>query len=441
MLVGTAMIAALFIAAVLGWRLFRDDSAGPDRESQSWSEIVVVDRLSGDVTWLDEDGEVVGDSTAAGRVGSMFAADGVVSLANSNTLTVLAERDSDDEHLVVELPARSDIEELVVDDRTLLVAGSASGGDVVIVDPTERMVTDIGAAVSATIPNTPLMFADTLQINLGGSLFAIADATNFQTIAIDPDREAPVFLPDQPVAVGNELIATSQTVGLQADVSLITLDRSTEANVPSEIPAGGVMIDDVLTMVSVNGAMFRLEAGDEETESLGVLAMPAGESVRSAAPTADGERIVVSGTTFQAVVDLDGTTIYSTVLAQGVEFLVPDVTWACLPVGGPGQWATIVDLDTGEHLADLTGVEVVSVVDDGCTVLAERNGITEVISPDGVVTVGTYDEVTLSPDGHSLVTVGDGVTELASIDELVLGEPIDLTDVVGTNSLFAFVPD
>jgi 5,10-methenyltetrahydromethanopterin hydrogenase len=80
-------------------------------------------------------------------------------------------------------------------------------------------------------------------------------------------------------------------------------------------------------------------------------------------------------------------------------------------------------------------------VDDGCTVLAERNGITEVISPDGVVTVGTYDEATLSPDGHSIVTVGDGMTELVTIDEMVLGEPIDLTDVVGTNSLFAFVPD
>lgn len=441
MLVGTAVIAAAFVVAVLGWRAFRDDSAGTGRETPTWSAIVVVDRLSGGVSWLDAGGEVVGDSTGAGRVGSVFAADGVVSVTNSTTLTVLADPEGDDENLVVELPARGSVEELALDDHTLLVAGAPGGGDVLIVDPTERVVTDIGEEVASTMPTSPLMFVDTFRTNIDGSLFAIADATNFQTIAIDPDGDAPAFLPDQPVAVGSELIATSQTVGLQADISLVTLDRSTKADVPSEIPAGGVMVDDVLTMVSVDGAIFRLEDGDEDIQSLGVLAMPAGESVMSAVPAAGGERIVVSGTTFQAVVDLDGTTRYSTVLSRAVEFLVPDATWACLPVGGPGEWATIVDLDDGEHLADLTGVEVLSVVDDGCTVLADRDGTAEVISPDGIVTVGTYDEVVLSPDGHSVITTGDGVTELRTTDELELGDPIDLTGVVGTNSLLAFVPD
>ena len=71
----------------------------------------------------------------------------------------------------------------------------------------------------------------------------------------------------------------------------------------------------------------------------------------------------------------------------------------------------------------------------------ERDGTAEVISPDGIVTVGTYDEVVLSPDGHSVITTGDGVTELRTTDELELSDPIDLTGVVGTNSLLAFVPD
>jgi hypothetical protein len=285
------------------------------------------------------------------------------------------------------------------------------------------------------------MFVDTLRTNFDGTLFAVADATNFQTIAIDPDSEAPVFLPDQPVAVGDGLIATSQTVGLQADISLVTLDRSTEASVPTEIPAGGVIADDALTMVSVDGGIFRIERGDEEADRRGVLAIPAGESVRSAEPAAQGERLVVSGTTFQAVVDLDGTTRYSTVLSQAVEFVEPDLTWACLPVGGAGMWATIVDLTTGEHLADLTGVEVVGIVDDGCTVLAERNGTTEVISADGVVTIGRFDQVVLAPDGRSVITIGDGSTELIAIEELELGEPVDLTAVAGTDTLIAFVPD
>jgi hypothetical protein len=441
MLVGTGLITVLFVGAVVGWRLLRDDSTRPGRDTPTWSDIVVVDRLSGDVTWLDENGEVTGESAGSGRVGSVFAADGIVSLANTSVLRVLADAADDEDGLVVELPTRATVDQLSLDERTMLVVGTSGGGDVMVIDPTEGIVTDIGADVASTMPSPPLMFVDTLRTNFDGTLFAVADATNFQTIAVDPDGDGPVFLPDQPVAVGDGLIATSQTVGLQADISLVTLDRSTEANVPTEIPAGGLIADDALTMVSVDGGIFRIEPGDEEADRRGVLAIPAGESVRSAEPAAHGERIVVSGTTFQAIIDLDGTTRYSTVLSQAVEFLEPDLTWACLPVGGSGMWATIVDLTTGEHLADLTGVEVVSVVDDGCTVLAERDGTTEVISPAGVVTIGTFDEVVLAPDGKSVITVADGSTGLIAIEELELGEPLDLTAVAGTNTLITFVPD
>lgn len=446
MLVGTALITLLFVAAVVGWRALRDEPSGPSRDAQSWSRIVVVDRLSGDVTWLDRDGAAVGESEGSGRVGSVFATNGVVAVANSSALTVLADPDADEdgaeaENLVVELPDRDTIDPLALDDRTLLVVGSSGGGDIMIVDPVDRSVTDIGAVVAATMPSPPLMFVETLHTNLDGSLYAVADATNFQTIAIDVDRDEPVFLPDQPVAVGDGLVATSETVGLQADISLVALDRSTEANVPTEIPAGGLMIDDTLTSVSVGGRIFRIEPGSEEADERGSLALPSGESVRSAEPAARGDRIVVSGTTFQAVVDLDGNTLFSTVLSQPVEFVEPALTWACLPVGGTGLWATVVDLTTGEHLADLTGVEVVAAVDDGCTVLAERDGIAEVISPDGNVVVGSFDEVVLAPDGKSVVTVAGSTVELVTIDELELGEPIDISDAAGTNSLISFVPD
>ena len=441
MLIGTAVIAAAFVAGVVGWRALRDEPSRSSRDSPTWSELVVVDRVSGDVTWVDTDGDVVGDSSGNGRVGSVFAADGVVTLASSNALTVLADPDDDEENLVVELPARGTVERLPLADRTLLVIGRTGGGDVVVVDPRERTVTDVGAAVASTLPNAPLMFVDTLRTNLDGSLFAIADATNFQTIAIRPDGDEPLFLPDLPVAVGDDLIATSQTVGLQADISLVTLDRTTEANVPAEIPAGGEIIDDTLTMVSVAGGIFRIEPGAEEAERLGILATPAGESVRAAAPVVGGDRIVASGTTFVAIVDLDGSAVYSTVLPQAVEFVEPEPTWACLPVGGPGHWAAIIDVDGGEQLADLAGVEVVSVVDDGCTVLAEREGVSEVISADGIVTIGTFDEVVLAPDGRSVVTVADGGTQLVPIEDLELGEPVDLSGVAGVNSLIAFVPD
>lgn len=443
MLVGTALITIVFVAAVVVWRFVRDDStSGPSRVSQDWSEIAFVDRISGDVTMVDPDGEVVGNSSGNGRVGSVFANDGVVSVANSRSLVVLAEPDDDDmENLEVAIPSRGQVTTLTTESRTLLVIGSPNGGNVMIVDPVERTVVDIGQAVSETLPTTPLMFVDTLQTDDDGSIFAIADATNFQTIAITTDDGSPVFLADQPVAVSDDLVATSQTIGLQADISLMTLERSTEAMVSAEIPAGGALVDDRLTMVSIGGGVFRVETGADEVERVGSLATPAGETVRGAVVAAGGDRLVVNGVTFAAVIDLDGNTVYSTVLPESVEFVRPHATWACLPVGGPGHWASIVDLTSGEHLADLTDVEVVEIVDDGCSVLVERSGSYEVISPDGLVVIGRHDEVVLAPDGRAVITVDGDVAELVPIDELTLGDPVDLSNVADDNTMIAFVPE
>ncbi|MAT06590.1 MAG: hypothetical protein CL424_16245 [Acidimicrobiaceae bacterium] len=449
MLVGTGIVTLLFAAAVVGWRWFGGGDSTNDRDRVGWSTIAVVDRTTGDVTYLDADGEVVGESLDHGRTGAIHAYDGTVSLTNSRTLTVVPPPGSDAEPLVVELPDRAQVTPVRTGDGTFLATGEPTGGDVSLVDVSAATVVDIGDLAIANSPVDPTMFVATMRWNDDGSLFAIADAANFQTIVVRPGDPEPIFLADQPIAVGDDLIATSQTVGLQADVSLMGLDRTAQATVPTEIPAGsiGVLRDDRLTMVAVDGGVYRIESGADAAERIGAVAVPAGAAIEWVAPIAGGDRLVVGGATFEVVVDLDGRTLFTTTFATAVDPTPPDPLWTCLPVGGSDGYHSIVDVESGEQLADLSGVEAIEgVAADGCSVLASIAGEAVVIGPEGTATIGAYDRAVLGPDGVSVVLVTeDGTVELLVVDvvddELVVGDPVDLSSLSEPDDLIAFVPD
>ena len=447
MLVGTAIVTLLFAGGVVGWRMLSDGDSSTDRDGASWSQLALVDRVSGDVTVVDASGSVVGQSTGHGRTGSVYAADGVLALGNSRTVTVLTDPGDDDvAPVIVDLPASGQVTPIRTSAGTYLALGSPTGGDVVLVELLTGAVVDIGELAADASPTTPKMFVETLRVDHDATMFAIADAASFQTIVVRPDQPDVVFLADQPIAVGDELVATSQTVGLQADVTLVDLERSVKASVPTQIPAGGigVMSGDTLTMVSVDGDVFRIEPGDDAANRLGAVAVPTGGVIQWVRPTLDGERLVVSGDTFEAVVDLEGRTLFTTTFASPVATPYPGPSWSCLPTGGAGGYHSIIDLDTGEQLADLSGVdEVLGTSDDGCTLLAQRSGGAEVIGPDGSTVVGPFESGVLAPDGRSLVRLAaDGTRELVEIDDgLVLGTPIDLTSLADADAYVVFIPD
>ncbi len=98
-------------------------------------------------------------------------------------------------------------------------------------------------------------------------------------------------------------------------------------------------------------------------------------------------------------------------------------------------------LETGEQIADLSGVEVVGTSRDGCTVLGERGDVTEVIGVDGTVNVGRVQSATLGPDGRTVIrTTTSGVSELLRIGgELALGDPVDISDHVSPNAIITFL--
>ena len=435
MLVTTIAITAVIAAGVFAWRTLRDgDDTGSTAEVE-WDEVALVDRRTGTVTTYGADGERLAETPGNGRVTAVHAHHETLALVGATTI-VLTDATGDGDPTVIEIPRGSTVSPIATAATSHLLVGTAAGGNLLVVDVADGSVIDVGEAAAPTVPK---LYADTVQVNTEGTRFAVADAANFQTIVVGEGIDGAAFLADQPVAVGDELVATSQVVNLQADISLVDLERRSQAVVPTELPRGGVMVEDELVMVSVDGGVFRVGPGDREAERIGSVAVPTGGSVAWARPAALGERLVVGGAGFVAVVDLDGGTLFTTTFVTPDEPLPPHPAWRCLPVAAD-VGHSIVDLASGEQVADLTGLTITAVAADGCTVIGERDGVLELVDGAGRVELGAHRDADLAPDGDSVVwTTTTGRVELVAVDaELDLGEPIELVDPP-TNLTVAFL--
>lgn len=439
MLISTIGITALVAVAVFAWTTFRGDGEdGGGSGDVSWDRIALVDRTTGAITLFDRDGEPVAERAGTVRLRDLYVHEDRIALVGTDEI-VITNPLREDPAVVVQIPAGSVVSPIETVTTMHLLVGDPAGGNLLIVDLADGEVIDVGAAAA---PALPKLFVDTVLASADGTAFAVADAANFQTIVVREGVEGASFLADQPVAVGDELIATSQVVNLQADVSLVTLERRTEAIVPTELPRGGIMVGDDLVMVSVDGGVFRIEPGDDEAERIADVAVPLGSTVTWALPSLGRDRIVIGGTGFEAVVDLDGEVTFQTTFATPVEPIRPRPGWRCLPVGADDTGHSIIDLESGEQRADLTGYAVVDVAADGCTVIGERARSFDLLSGDDSARLGVARSVALAPDGRAVVrTTTTGRTELVTVsDDLELAEPIELVGAP-TNLSVAFLRD
>lgn len=438
MLVTTIGITAVVAAGVFGWRTLRDE---PDREGAGggdWNQIVFVDRGTGTATAVDPDEPTVAAGSAASttRATAVHVQGDRLAVVQAGQITLTSIDGTAPGVIPIETGAV--VVRLPVADALWLAVGDEAGGNVVLVDGLSGATFDVGQLVA---PTQIRVFLETLRHDAAGTSFAMADASNFQTIVVHTDDDPPAasFFADQPVAVGGELLVTSEVVGQQADLALVDPDRNELAKVSGELPVGGVLVDDEVTVISVDGTMSRFGKDDTEADRLGTVAVPAGASIRWVQPTADGSRFVVFGDTFEAVVDLGGRTVYTTTFTAAVESPHVEPGWACLPVGGGDTYTALIDLESGELLADLAGVEVLGASADGCTVIGTRNGLTEVISDDGVAQIGQTRSAALAPDGNAVVlTTASGATQLVEVDGTSIGTPLDLSALAGSNPIVAF---
>lgn len=434
MLVTTVAITAIVAFAVIGWRVVRGDGDPLLGSTVEWDELALVDRTTGRTLTIDDAGETVQRFVGRGSANEVYTLGERVAIVGPTQIVL----DGREEPLIIPIERSDTVTPLRTSDTLHLVIGRPTGGNVVIIDVDTGEQLDVGALAEQ---RDPLLFAETVRSTDDGSAFAVADARRFQTIVVRSDETTATFFPSQPLALSDDRVVTSQIVGRQADIGVFDRDSNSKARVPTELPAGGVMIDDALLMVSTGGGVYRVTDDATEADRIGEIALPSGATVTSVARSFDGERLVVTGSVFQAIVDLDGTTLFSTTFTSPVSTEPPSPVWRCLPVGGDDTYHSLVSLDDGEQIVDLTGVSVTGVSQDGCTVLGERNGLTEVISEAGAAQLGRVRAATLGPDGSTVVrTTTAGITELITIgDDLELEDTVDISDVTPVNALVAFI--
>lgn len=437
MLVSTIVITVVVAAGVFAWRAVSGGDGASADPLDGWGAIALVDRATGDVVLVDETGTELRRLDGVGRVTEVHTHGRHLALVGP-TRIVLADTDDEIAPTTIEIERGSAVVPVETATTLHLLVGDPAGGNLLIVDVDDGTVIDVAAAAAPTVPK---LFLETVRVSADGSTFAVADAANFQTIVVGDAIEGAAFLADQPVAVGERLIATSQVVNLQADIALVTIERRNEALVPTELPRGGLMVGDDLVMVSVDGNVFRIRKGDREANRLGTLPVPADATVSWTRPSLLGERLVVAGNTFLAIIDLEASTLFATTFPADVDVQPPRPGWRCLPVGGGDSYHSLVSLDSGEQLADLAGSVVTAVADDGCTVVAERSGVSSIVAADRFVELGRLRDVVLSPNGDAVVwTTTSGRTEIVPVsDEGELGEPLELPGAP-TSLVVAFLP-
>lgn len=438
MLVSTIGVAALIIAGVAAWRLTRDDTESEAEAASAWSQVVLVDSTTGAVTAVapGDSPKAAARASATARVIEAYVEGDTIALAQAGQIALTTLDGSPPTIIPITLGAV--VTRLPIADTLWLAVGSSSGGNIVLVDGTTGTTIDVGALTEQA---TPRYFVDNIRYDATGDTIAIADAGNFQTIVVHTDTEPPTadFFPSIPLAVTADRVVTSQVVGQQADFGLLDGEHEELAAVKGALPAAAVIDGDDVTVMSTEGDVTRFGPDDTEAEQLGSLAIPTTAVISFVRTTADGTRFVVFGDVFEAVVDLDGRTVFTTTFPAPVDAPTIAPGWACLPVGGGDIYTTLVDLDSGEVLADLTGMAVTSIADDGCTVLGTRDGVTTVIGRDGSVDLGEATAAVLAPDGRAAVVRTAGRTHLVGItDDWELDEPLDLTALTPPNPVIRF---
>ena len=385
--------------------------------------------------------------TASTATAALTPSTGSASTSTVESSTNRAEASPPAGFTTVAYPRGSTVTRLPIANRLVLAVGQPLGGNALLIDGQSGLVVDIGALAAQA---DPLLFLDTIQFDPKGNLFAIADAANFQTIVVTTLPEPAVeFFPDAPLAVSEALVVTSQVVGQRADVAFFEHDGTTVRSISMSIPAGGVLTDSGLIVVSVDGDISRV-AGDLSTPTrLGSIDQPDDSFVARVDPAGSGARLVVSGDSFQTVIDLDGNTIAAATFDIGATVVEPQPGWTCLPLGPHDSIESLVALDDGSVRADVTGFKLVGVSADGCTLLGEADPATSggtateasstatraatdmvMVDAEGTVSLGPSRAGVLSPDGTTVVrTTRTSAVELVRRDDESFSQPVDLTNL------------
>lgn len=417
-MLGTVIAVAMLGAIIVGgvqW-IERERDVIPD--PVSWTSIVTADRVTGDLTLRSTDLAVTATSNHGPRVSAVLDGGGAVAVVLPNQVVVEpfdllpTTLDIPRGHRVSALPTANDLSVVIGDD---------SGGNLAIVTDVSGLrpvVMDLG--VFTDEPN-PRYFPTDIRHDSAGTLFAIADTVNFQTVLVTPTSTTPVYLPDLALAVHPQLVVTSQTVGDRAEIGLFDPngDRIRTISTPA-VRGGAITVDgERFVFVTKEGRIMRVTRTSNDLEDLGGLELPKGETVNSVATVGGGSRLWVRSDHNGYVVDLSGGirgrwSANAPITEEPLTMLS-----RCAVVHADGV-SRLISLLTGRELNEVTGITGISRSDDGCLITgirsSDRSGV--LVGEFEMVTLAGRRALALAPDATAVVLSSDTGPVIVDVHDL-----------------------
>jgi hypothetical protein len=247
--------------------------------------------------------------------------------------------------------------------------------------------------------------------------------TAFQSVIIDLETETAVALAGRVIALDDERVVTEQPAGGESELEFYDVagDRLGSVDVPSP---RAILLRSDATVLIVTGDGAVMSAGpDGSVDDVGTLTDPASVpiEVTGGIRVADGERLVAVGGRRVFVLDPSGRQLG---VAEGMPTAVARSGAQCVIVGGTGSTAgaVVLDVETGEAVAEIERGLVNTTSYDGCT--ASFIGDGPKLVDNGVVIDVDADAISaVAPDGRAYVALDGRDAEFVEIDD---GDPVEI---------------
>ena len=423
-LVRRALVVAVVVAAVAGTAILASQFIGSDKSSTpptsiaaEWDTIVVLS--NDEIRLLDRDStdEINAFTTFDDLLDAqtLVAGNVLVTMTDEGRITQTNLGDGSERR------SRSGLDEtlqIAPDNPFIALSGLESGGDVTIIDTRSRSALSVADTAGL---DDPLIFTTDVLVNAAGTYVAVPVPTAFQSVVINLETETSTALAGRVIALDDARVVTEQPGGGESELEFydVTGDRLGSADVPSPqamlLRPNGSML-----AVSTDGTIITADA-DGSVNDVGTLTDPDGVPIEitDGFTVADRQRLIAVGERRVFILDSDGRQLG---VAQGSVSTVVRSGARCVIVGGAGSnaGAQVVDVETGNTIADINRGVVNGTSEDGCTA-SIIGDVPTLVRNNEIIEVDADAIAAIAPDGQSYIALNGRDAEYVDIDD---GNPV-----------------
>jgi len=438
-----AVVAGIALIAIVVGRIVGDDNTtvNSGAASEQWNRVILIDERTGLITINNAEGEeqlkittdirLLADSEVV-EATMMATSPSQVSTIDLNNETVET----------VDLTTSSDgITRPSGSALTLIASNEDARRAILVHGPTGEQI-----ATDELAPSTGARYDFRLaRSDPSGRNVLVTDSGNFQSVLFSFDRDTASFFPGLALAVDSSFVVTTQNVGSDATVRIFNHDGELATSGVTSSVRAAMIVDDGVILVTIDGEIVRLSKASGDTKSDSALDIG---TIENGYVTPSGDQLVVVGSLGTAIIDSSATIqdqYLDTVLSEnGLDRFAPRRSECLILLRGSAGEIVVVNMDSGEMVAEAPVSEEFLATADGCTIAANTSSGFTLISAAGEFSVGDAEDlVAFAPDGTAVIVEQDRQISLIPVDPSTEAEAEDTTvdgniDLGRTGRMVAF---